>query len=696
MTRVRLGADIGGTFTDVVLMEEDGAIRILKVPSTPAHPAIGFLQGVDRAMQRNAVAPEALGHLVHATTIATNAIIEGKAARTALLVTSGFRDILEIAYQTRPDLFDLFCDKPPPIVPRDLCFEVRERLGPGGEVLHPLTEEDVEAAATRIAAAGVESVAICFLHSYQYPLHERRAGDLLRARCPNVAVCLSSDVLPEFREYRRASTTAANAALLPIVDTYLGEIDAGLRARELHPTFHVMQSNGGVLAAETARDKPVYIIESGPAAGVIAAAHLGQLAGYRDLISLDMGGTTAKASLVRDGRPRVAPEFEIGAASMPAQGVARGRGYPIGTPVLDLVEIGAGGGSVAWVDAGGMLRVGPTSAGADPGPACYGRGGIEPTVTDANLMLGRLDPYYFLGGEMPLSVEAARAAVGRIAEELRVACIDAAAGIVDIANASMVGAIRLVSTQRGHDPREFTMVAFGGAGPLHANALALQLRIPRVLVPRSPGVTSALGLLIADVEHDFVVTTVQRLGELDYPRLNAIAQDFAERGRALLTRESVPPERMTFLRSVDLRYVGQSYELRIPLPEGTIASGSEALIGEAFHAEHRRVYGHAAPDEPVELVNVRVTAVGRTEKPALSELETASLPVEAAIRQYRDVCFSAPDFINGPVYDRYRLGAGARLTGPAVVDEIDSTVVIHPGYAATVDRYGNLLIQPAA
>lgn len=695
MTRYRLGIDIGGTFTDVVMLEESsGELSIDKLPSTPSNPAVGFLQGVDRALQRHAELQETLAQVVHATTIATNAVIEGKTARTALLVTHGFGDILEIARQTRPDLFDLFADKPKPIVPRDRCFQIRERMEPTGEVLEPLVEADVEAAIDTIQAIGVESVAICFLHSYRYPQHEQRAGELVRARCPNLWVSLSSEVLPEFREYRRASTTAVNAALLPIVRDYLDQIQEGLNSRGLRPSFHVMKSSGGVLTAETARHKPVHIMESGPAAGVIGATHLARLAGYEDVISLDMGGTTAKASLVRHGRPRVSAEFEVGATAMASRTLTRGRGYPIGTPTIDLVEIGAGGGSIAWIDAGGMLRVGPRSAGADPGPACYGTGGIEPTVTDANLVLGRLDPDYFLGGQMALDMDAAKGAIARIAQPFGMSPVEAAAGILEIANASMVDAIRLVSTQRGFDPREFTMVAFGGAGPLHANALAHQLGIPRVLIPRSPGVASALGLLFADIEHEFVLTTVQPFGALDHAALNAHFAEFVRRGRVALEADGVGPHQMAFLRSVDVRYVGQSYELPVPVPEGEWGGELEAILRERFHGEHRRAYGHAAPEEPIELVNLRLTAVGRTQKPALRPLEAPVEPMESALRGRRALWVDGQGPIECRVYDRYRLGPGARLSGPAVVEEFDSTVLILPGWRGTVDGYGHLLLEP--
>jgi N-methylhydantoinase A len=706
--RYRLGIDTGGTFTDVVLLEEDtGTTRIFKLPSTPANPALALLEGIDRTLSsvdragthsERSSGDSDLGsevHVAHGTTVATNAIIEGKTARTALLITRGFRDILEIAHQTRPDLFDLFAEKPRPLVPRNLCLEIGERLGPDGTVLEPLNEDDVERAVEVLRTERVEAVAICFLHAYRFPDHERRVAELVGARLPNVAISCSSTVLPEFREYRRASTTVVNAALLPVVGSYLDEIRDGLGQRGLHPGFHVMQSGGGVLTDVAARAKPVYIVESGPAAGVVAAIDVGRQAGCVDIISFDMGGTTAKASLVQGGRPGIAPEYEVGAGATAARGLTRGKGYPVGTPVLDLVEIGAGGGSIARLDAGGMLRVGPQSAGADPGPACYGRGGMEPTVTDANLVLGRIDADAFLGGEMKLDPDAAHRAVARVAEPLGLDTVEAAAGIVEIANASMVSAIHLVSTQRGFDPREFTLVAFGGAGPLHANDLMDELRIPLALIPRSPGLTSAVGLLLADVEHNYSLTAVQRFSQVDLAALNAALADFAAQGRAALAEDGVPEGRMQLRSALDLRYVGQSYELRIDAAvsdDGSVQVESGALdaLLDRFHAEHRRAYGHAAPEEPVELVNVRLTAVGRTPRPSVLRLASHAGSVDTAIRTRRPVYFASSGFVDCPIYDRYRLGAGAQVAGPAIIEEIDSTVVVHPRYSATVDEAGCL------
>jgi N-methylhydantoinase A len=439
------------------------------------------------------------------------------------------------------------------------------------------------------------------------------------------------------------------------------------------------------------------MVESGPAAGVIAATYLGGVLGYQDILSFDMGGTTAKTGLIQKGQPRVTKEYEVGAQATAGFGAARGSGYPIRTPVIDLVEIGAGGGSIAWVDPGGILRVGPQSAGADPGPVCYGLGGTEPTITDANVVLGRLDPRYFLGGEMKLDVDAARRAIEeKCAKPLGLDVIAAANGIIEIANAAMINALRLISVQRGYDPRDFVLVGFGGAGPVHANRLAAELQIPRTIIPLSPGIFSAMGLLVTDLKHDYSVTRIRRTDQLDYTELMQVYDDLAAQGRATLAREGIPESEMVFLRHVDMRYVGQSYELSIPVPAGPIDAAAVARIVDQFHAEHDRAYGYSAPGEPTEFVNLRLTAVGTITKPKLREIEPAGPDGAApALDSHRPVYFAeAGGFVDCPIYRRYKLGSGAVIDGPAIIEEMDSTTVLHPGFRATVDRYGNLMLTP--
>jgi N-methylhydantoinase A len=694
----RLGIDIGGTFTDVILIDEEtGAIRTGKVTSTPRDPAIGFMEATHRILRQADVTPAEVAYMVHGTTVATNAIIEGKMARTGFVTTEGFRDMLEIARQIRPVLYDLRFEKPRPLVPRYLCFGVPERLDARGEILTPLDEGAVRQIGEQLRREEVESIAVCLLHTYMNPAHEQRIGEILAEMLPEAMISLSSEVAPEFREYYRASTTVINAGIRPVVARYLQNIEDRLRAEGLTAELLIMQSSGGVLTFAAASEKPVFMVESGPAAGVIVVAYLGQRIGYTNLISFDMGGTTAKAGLIQDGTPRVTKDYEVGSAAKGGTGASRGAGYPIRTPVIDLVEIGAGGGSIAWVDSGGVLRVGPQSAGADPGPVCYGRGGTEPTVTDANLILGRLNPDYFLGGEIKLDVESARQAIKEgCADPLGLDVVMAAHGIVEIANTAMVNALRLVSVQRGYDPRDFVLVAFGGAGPVHANRLAAETGMPTVVIPVSPGTASAMGLLVTDLKHDYATTMIQRVDQLDLAALEGAYQAMEGLGRATLAKEGLPKAAMSFSRQVEMRYVGQSYELTIPLPEqnGPLNRAMVQTVLEQFHREHDRAYGYSAPGEPAEFVTLRLTASGQITKPRLRELDQEGTAATAAQKATRPVYFAASDgYVDCPIYDRYLLKVGAVVVGPAVVEEIDSTTVIHPGYAASVDKFGNLLLH---
>ncbi len=691
MTTYRVGVDTGGTFTDLVFLEEaTGAVHLVKLPSTPHDPSVAFLDVLRRALHETGAQPAEVAYLAHGTTVATNTIIEGKGAKAALIATQGFRDVFEIARQIRPKLYDIFCDKPPPLVPRYLCFEVPERLDARGRVLKPLDEAAVASVIEKIRREGVESVAVCLLHSYANPAHERRVAELLRAALPEVAVSVSSELCPEMREYFRASTTAVNALLMPTVGRYVGRLEDRLAEAGIAAGLQLMTSSGGMISSAVARQEPVHLIESGPAAGVTAAVHVGVAAGFVDLISFDMGGTTAKLGLVEKGTPRVAPHFEVGSAAV-ADG--RGAGYPVRTPVVDLVEIGAGGGSLAWIDPGGALRVGPRSAGADPGPACYGKGNDAPTTTDANLVLGRLNPDYFLGGEQPLHAGLARQAVGRLAARLGLGLLETAYGIVEIANTNMAGAVRLVSVQRGFDPREFVLVAFGGAGPLHANALAREVGMGRLLVPPGSGVTSALGLLVGDVRHPFVQAFLRPTEGADLDQLQAIFAAFESRGRDRLASEGISPERIRFVRQLDMRYVGQSHELTVDVPGGPLTPGSLPAINEAFFAAHRKAYGYASAGEPTELVNVRLTAIGEVPRPARRRLDRGGADNHRAIKARREVFFREHgSMVLCDIYDRYRLLAGNRMAGPAVVEEVDSTLVIHPGYTGTVDAHGNILV----
>ena len=692
MSGCRLGVDIGGTFTDAVMMDESsGELRLVKMSSTPHDPSVGFMNVIERILRDSKISSAQVTYNVHGTTVATNTIIEGKGARTALIATEGFRDVFEIARQIRPKLYDIFCEKPKPLVARYLCFEVSERLNFAGRVLKPLDEDSVRKIVQQIKKEQVESVVVCLLHSYVNPAHERRIEQIIREEIPGVFVSLSSDLCPEMREYFRASTTAINALIMPVITSYLEQLNARLSAIGVKTGLHLMTSAGGIISSQAARREPVHLIESGPAAGVIAATHLGSLIGIGNVISFDMGGTTAKAGLVQGGVPKIAPHFEVGSAAVSE---SKSAGYPVRTPVVDLVEIGAGGGSIAWVDPGGALRVGPRSGGADPGPACYNKGQEDPCITDANLLLGRINPEYFLGGEHKLYPDLAKKAIQKLSDKLGLSLLDTANGIIEIANANMVGAIRLISVQRGFDPRDFVLVAFGGAGPMHANALARELRIPKVLVPMSPGVTSALGLLVSDIKHDYVQAYIQQISSIDLPYVNRTFYEMEGKSRQVLTSEGVSDDDMSFARYLDIRYVGQSYELKIEIPSQNLEAGAEEEINLAFFRAHERAYGYAATTEPTEVVNLRMTAIGAITRPQLRQLKHAGSDSSTAIKGERKVYFAeVGEIVPCRVYDRYRLECGNQIKGPAIVEEVDSTVVIHPEYSADIDRYGNILIQ---
>jgi N-methylhydantoinase A len=699
MRALRIGIDIGGTFTDAALVDgETGAIRVVKVLTTPEDPAQGFMAALERGLAECQASGHDVAAVVHATTVATNAIIEGKTARVGMLVTRGFRDILEIGRQIRSRLYDVHLQKPLPLVSRRLSLEVSERLDHEGRVLQPLDLDEVRRAARRLRDDRVEAVVICFLHSYLNPAHERAAAAIVREALPAAYMSVSSDVCPEYREYLRASTTAVNAAVMPIVSRYVDALESRLHALGAVAPFYVMQSNGGVMTSASAKARPVYMVESGPAAGVIAAGAVAAPYGYRNVMSFDMGGTTAKVGLIQDGRLRLSTEIEVGAQSVTPLGEGRGGGYPVRTPVIDLVEVGAGGGSEAWIDGGGALRVGPRSAGARPGPACYGRGGTAPTITDANLVLGRLNPAFFLGGEMALDAEASRRAIAdRVGTPLALDPLAAAGGIVEIANAHMIGAMRLVSVQRGYDPRQFVLVAFGGAGPLHANALARALGIPTVLVPQNPGIASAVGMLMTDLRHEFVTTRRLRLDTLTPAMLETLFADFLVEGEARLDRDGVPPADRQMLRSVDLRYHGQSFELPIAVPPGTLTPTGIARLRGEFDAAHERAYGYAAPEDAVELVNVRLAAIGVTPRPRRAPLPEGLRDPAGALKGTREVWFAeVTGWRKTSVFDRTKLLSGNVIAGPAIVEEHDASTLVHPGWEAAVDQHANLLMREVA
>ncbi|SDZ84964.1 N-methylhydantoinase A [Haloplanus vescus] len=672
----RIGVDVGGTFTDVVVATESG-LSMLKVPSTPAAPDRGVLDGLDAARDTTGVDPSDVTFFGHGTTVATNALLEREWAETALVTTEGFRDAVEIGRQTRPSLYDLNAEKPAPIVERHRRHEVPERLDRRGEVVTPFDESAAREVAERIAEGDAESVAVAFLFAFEDDAHERRMRDLLVEAGVEGEISLSSEVLPEIREYERTLATAINAALKPVMNRYLGRLEEGVADAGVPAPVKVMQSNGGVASAAATRDRPVNTLLSGPAAGVRGAAHVAGAAGFDDVLTMDMGGTSCDVSLVRDGDPVVTTEGQVG-------------DYPVTVPMVDVHTIGAGGGSVAWVDEGGSLRVGPKSAGADPGPVCYGRGGTEPTVTDAHCLLGRIDPdAFFEGSADEAAVRDAVAA--QVADPLGLSVAEAAQGIVDIANANMERALRVVSVERGHDPRDLSLVAYGGAGPLHAAELAAELDVPRVVVPQTAGVLSAHGLLISDAVYEEGVSAVRPWSEVDPADLTERFESMAAEGRERLAAEGYPPDRRRFERAVDLRYRGQSFDLRVPVPEGRLDADALSTVADRFHERHERRYGHASPDEPVELVTVRLRSRGVVDPPELAV--TGDGETEPDPGTTRTARFDG-DAIETPVYDRGTLAPGATLDGPAVVEGGETTVVVPPAASAHVDDWGNVVVEP--
>jgi N-methylhydantoinase A len=681
----KLGVDVGGTFTDLALWDgERRRLTVFKLPSVPRDPSEGILAGMRRIAERARVPASALRFVAHGTTVATNALLEKRGARTALITTRGFRDLLEIARQKRPDLYDLQADKPVPLVPRDRRVEVGERLLSDGGVLEKLTAEAVAPALEELAAGGpLEAVAVCFLYSFLDPGHERLAGALVAERFPDCFVALSSDVSPEFREYERLSTTVLNAYLGPLISRYVRRFDDEVRRLGVPSAPYINQSNGGIISVADAARYPVRTLLSGPAAGVMGAAWVAGEAGVESILTFDMGGTSTDVARVDGGRPVIAGERAID-------------GYPVRIPALEIESVGAGGGSLAWVDSGGALRVGPQSAGAAPGPACYGRGGTQATVTDANVVLGRLGGAHLLDGQMALSPELAARAIEALAAELRLSPLEAARGVVSVVEANMLAAIRLVSVRKGYDPRGYTMVAFGGAGPLHAATLARDLGVRRVLVPSAPGILCALGLLVEPLRVDVVRTRVEPLDGLsvvDLARRFAAMEADAHRW---LDRESVPAGRRRLLRAFDMRYLGQNFELTVAAPDALWA-GDPGALRRAFLAEHQRVYGYAADDEMVQIVNVRLTALGEPDLLDLPALPAATSPdpVEARVAE-RSVYFpEAGAFVPTPIYRRERLLGGHRIAGPAIIEQMDSTTVIAPGQRAAVDERGNLFIDTA-
>ena len=686
MSRIRLATDVGGTFTDLMYYEIDDAsghiasLQAVKTHTTPPD----FERGVQAAVEKADIDNASVEVFAHGTTVVINALTERKGVKTGLITTKGFRDILEIARGNRPDFFNLRYRKPQPFVPRYLRQEVSERLSYKGEVLTPLSLDGLEGIVENFKQEGVQAVAICLLHAYANPAHEQSLAEAVSRLWPEVCVVCSHQITREWREYERTNTTALCAYIQPIARDYLSRMEEKLRGAGFNGNFYVMQSNGGIDTLAAAKATPITMVESGPASGVLGAASLGKLIGEENIIALDIGGTTAKCSLIDRGRVGITSKYMIEQSKFTA-------GYPIMTPVVDIVEIGNGGGSIAWVDEDKKLHVGPKSAGAVPGPVAYGKGGTEPTTTDANLMLNRINPHYFIGGEIEADMGAVKKALATIGKKIGIDAEDAARGVVRIANNNMINALKLVSINRGYDPRDFTMIAFGGGGAMHAASLARELNIPKVIIPAHSAVFSAWGMLMSDLRRDYIRTRPMAFNTDSASDIEKTLNEMQKEAYAAFLADKVKKDAVYFERYIDLRYAGQEHSVRIPVPEVKVtAKVMEELIVK-FHDAYEREYTYRLDNE-VELVAFHLVAFASVGRPQLSKLDRKG-GLKEAVKGTRKVDFDADGVLDAAIYDRDLLGAGASFEGPAIVEEAASTAVVFPGQKVTVDDYGNLHID---
>jgi len=691
MTRYRLGVDIGGTFTDIVLLGEDGAVATKKILSTPDDYSRAIEDGIRQLLAETGIEPGAIAEVAHGTTVATNAIIERKGVRVALVTTAGFRDVLEIARYRAPHLYDVFFRKPEPLVERRLRFQVPERIAATGAVVTPLDREAVRAVAEQCVAAKVDAVAICFINAYANGAHEEEAAAIFRERHPDLPVTVSSELVPQIQEYERTSTTVVNAYIRPVIERYARRLDDRLKTIGITVPLNIMQSNGGVLPGALAARKPIFIIESGPAAGVVGAKRLGDRLGLGDAIVFDMGGTTAKASIIAGGEYGTAPETEVGGGAALGHRMVKGGGYVVQAPTIDIAEVGAGGGSIAWIDAGGGIQVGPHSAGAAPGPVCYGAGGTEPTVTDANLLLGYLNPDVLVGGDLALDRTAAEKAVTAIGEKLGQDTTAAAYGIHLIANARMMRALSAVSSERGLDPASFGIFAFGGNGGVHVCGLADSLGIDKVVVPPAAGLFSALGLIFADVEHQCIRAYYQPIDSLDLDDLNKTFGALRDEAADLLTSDGYPRDRQELTYTVDVKYVGQNTALPIPVSGLPITRDDLAEISERFSVAHQHVFGYRSDEERLQLVTLKAVGRGVPDAPRLPTEIKLGDGFKAAGGMRKAYFGDEHGWVDTPVTGRAALGKTPR-PGPLIVEEYDTTTVVRPGWSASLDGWNNIVL----
>ena len=692
MSNYRIGVDIGGTFTDLVFLGSDGTVLARKIASTPDDYSRAVLDGVKSGIDELKISSGQVSEVGHGFTVATNAIIEGRGAQTALITTEGFRDVLEFRRNRIPRLYDLYYEKPPTLVKRQNRLEVRERMNYKGEVLRPLDKDDVDRAVDKILKSGIQSVAICLIHSYANPGHEEYIAKVIRERAPDMILTVSSELLPEMKEYERTSTTVINSYVRPIVDSYLTLLADGLKDMGVTVPLGVMQSNGGLATTQIAKEKPVYCIESGPAAGVVGAFHLGKRLGIDNMLTLDMGGTTAKACMIEDGEMLQAPEYEVGGGISAGHRLLKGAGHILRVPAIDLAEVGAGGGSIASVDKSGSLRVGPDSSGAVPGPSCYNNGGTDATVTDSDVLLGYLNPKHLLGGDFPIDRDkASKAIINHVANPLGLSEIEAAHGVHLLVNSNMGRALRAVSSERGRDPRRFVLVAFGGGGPVHAAGLAEMLDINKVIVPPFPGVFSSFGLLYADVEHHFVQTYFKTFRELNLDALNVILERLWGEGRSQLREEGFADDSHEVVTQVDMKYEGQVSELTVYLPPGTVTPENLKKLSDSFEEEHERTYGYRT-DAPFQLVNLRVIARGLSKESRIPDQLDIPQSTNGGPSE-RQVYFGpGHGFLDAPVINRGSLAGNSR-PGPLIIEEYDSTTVVPPGWTASIDQWKDVVLD---
>ncbi len=688
----RIGADIGGTFTDLVVFDDaSGSFAVGKTLTTPRDPSEAVETLVRETLEREGIAANAVRQLIHGTTLVTNAIIERKGSRTALLATQGFRDSIEIRRENRYELYDLMLEMPEPLVPRYLRFGVPQRTLSDGTTLQELDEAFVAQLARELAENGIEAVAIAFLNSFTNPAAEREARAIVQRVAPQIRVSISSEVVPEIREFERTSTTIANVYVQERVETYLRELQARLERIGFRGSLFLIMSSGGIVTVDTAMRFPVRLLESGPAGGALAAAAYGAACGYSDLLSFDMGGTTAKFCIIDQGQPLIAHEFEVDRRYR----LKKGSGLPIKLPVIEMIEIGAGGGSIARIDALGLLKVGPESAGAEPGPVCYGSGGTEPTVTDADLVLGYLDADYFLGGQFKIDLDAARRAIAeRIAEPAGLSLEEAAWGIHQVVNEGMANAARIHTLERGKDPHRFPVFAFGGAGPVHGYRIAKALGSPALIVPFGAGVMSAVGFLTAPLAFDFVRSWPGRLDALDWQKANALLAEMEAEGQALLEQSGVPSEHIGHQRMADIRYVGQGHEIQVPLPGGQLDGESIPDMMRSFEETYRRLYERLSESVPVEIINWRVISSSPAPQVRLRASENGQSNASMARKGSRKAYFpELGGYVDTAVYDRYALSPGASFSGPAIVEERESTVIVGPDGRFRIDEQLNLIVE---